>query len=340
MAQSWVVLATGVLIAVAAPAAGVVAGSAVDAATHRESSGWRPVSAVVTKEPATRITVDSGTGTGGRVHTTVRWTAPDHTVRTGETTLAAGVHVGDRTTVWLDRDGALVRDPSTPTDSLAESVVAGTVVGSAAGLLFFGAERVTVRLLLGAGVRYGSRVGREEVGGGRGRGRSSPAVAPGSVEPQGSVQAGCPGWLPRTAMTPRRGSRARLGLATLKLAAVPPGAAGRLPSRNRRPPRRRTPGHRPDGGSDAPAEVPCVWRDFTGAAAAHRPSITEVPMASAAGHPTGTPRPGYGGSTTAPRHEDHKGHGLVMFAGVMLALLALFNGLDGIAAIVNSRTVS
>ncbi|GAA2657088.1 Rv1733c family protein [Streptomyces lunalinharesii] len=147
VAQSWVVLATGVLIAVAAPAAGVVAGSAVDAAAHRESASWRPVSAVVTQEPATRITVDSGTGTGGRVHTTVRWTAPDHTVRTGETTLAAGVHVGDRTTVWLDRNGALVRDPSTPTDSLAESVVAGTVVGSAAGLLFFGAERLTVRLL-------------------------------------------------------------------------------------------------------------------------------------------------------------------------------------------------
>ncbi|MGW5118252.1 DUF7144 family membrane protein [Streptomyces noursei] len=60
-------------------------------------------------------------------------------------------------------------------------------------------------------------------------------------------------------------------------------------------------------------------------------------MASAAGHPTGTPHPGYGGRTTAPRHEDHKGHGLVMFAGVMLALLALFNGLDGIAAIVNSH---
>ncbi|MFE7296007.1 hypothetical protein [Streptomyces sp. NPDC057579] len=60
-------------------------------------------------------------------------------------------------------------------------------------------------------------------------------------------------------------------------------------------------------------------------------------MASAAGHPTGTPHPGYGGTTTTPRTADRKGHGLVTFAGVMLALLALFNGLDGIAAILNSH---
>ncbi len=34
---------------------------------------------------------------------------------------------------------------------------------------------------------------------------------------------------------------------------------------------------------------------------------------------------------------EQEGRGLVMFAGVMLGLLALFNGLDGIAAIANSH---
>ena len=34
---------------------------------------------------------------------------------------------------------------------------------------------------------------------------------------------------------------------------------------------------------------------------------------------------------------EREGRGLVMFAGVMLGLLALFNGLDGIAAITNSH---
>ncbi|MCK7626568.1 hypothetical protein MUU72_26290 [Streptomyces sp. RS10V-4] len=58
-------------------------------------------------------------------------------------------------------------------------------------------------------------------------------------------------------------------------------------------------------------------------------------MTSATGHPSGTPHPGYG-RAAAPAAGGEP-HGLVMFAGVMLALLALFNGLDGIAAIVNSR---
>ncbi|MFI1198384.1 hypothetical protein ACH4VR_02750 [Streptomyces sp. NPDC020883] len=147
VAQSWIALAAGVLIAVAAPTAGVLAGNAVDAAAHRQSAEWRPVSAVVVKDPAARVTVDSGNGTGSRVHTIVRWTAADHSAQTGETTVPPGVHVGDHTTVWLDQDGKLVRDPSTPTDSLAESVVAGTVVASGTGLLLYGAEKAGVRLL-------------------------------------------------------------------------------------------------------------------------------------------------------------------------------------------------
>ncbi|MEW1658890.1 hypothetical protein [Streptomyces sp. NPDC093707] len=60
-------------------------------------------------------------------------------------------------------------------------------------------------------------------------------------------------------------------------------------------------------------------------------------MASATGQPSGTPHPGYGAQATAARPTRSKGHGLVTFAGVMLAMLALFNGLDGIAAIINSR---
>ncbi|MFE7311598.1 hypothetical protein ACFU7T_00575 [Streptomyces sp. NPDC057555] len=147
MAQSWLVLATGVLIAVAAPAAGVAAGSAVDAAAHRASAEWRPATAVVAKEPATQISIESGNGAGGRVRTIVRWTGPGHTVRTGETTVPSGVHVGDRTSVWLDRNGMLVRNPGTPADTLAESVVVGTVVASGTGLLFFGAEKAGILLL-------------------------------------------------------------------------------------------------------------------------------------------------------------------------------------------------
>ncbi|MGG2464161.1 hypothetical protein ACO0M4_31045 [Streptomyces sp. RGM 3693] len=49
--------------------------------------------------------------------------------------------------VWLDRHGALVRDPSTPADTMAMSVAAGTVAACGASLLVFGADRAGGYLL-------------------------------------------------------------------------------------------------------------------------------------------------------------------------------------------------
>src|SRR5262245_33188591 len=114
VAQSWLALLTGLTIAVAAPAAGVVAGQAVLAASQQQRAGWHSVSAVVAKEPPSRVGVDTSGGSAGRVQAMVRWMAPDHKARTGETTVPPGVRVGDRTTVWLDGNGALIRDPGTP----------------------------------------------------------------------------------------------------------------------------------------------------------------------------------------------------------------------------------
>ncbi|MFE1770853.1 hypothetical protein [Streptomyces sp. NPDC059008] len=145
--QSWMALATGLAIAVAAPVAGVVAGQAVHTTSQHQRAGWHTVTAVVAKEPPARVGVDTSGGSAGRVHAWVRWTAPDRTVHTGETTVAPGVRVGDRTTVWLDRHGALVRDPGSPGDPLALSIVAGTVAASGTGFLLFGADKVGVRLL-------------------------------------------------------------------------------------------------------------------------------------------------------------------------------------------------
>src|SRR5437879_4267998 len=55
-------------------------------------------------------------------------------------------------------------------------------------------------------------------------------------------------------------------------------------------------------------------------------------MTSPSGQPSGTPPRAY--QTEAA---EQRGQGMVTFAGVMLGLLALFNGLDGIAAIANSN---
>ncbi|MCK7624334.1 hypothetical protein MUU72_14690 [Streptomyces sp. RS10V-4] len=146
VAQTWMALVTGVLIAVAAPATGAAVGSALDTASQQQRADWQQVSAVVTAQPSVPA-AGAGDGTGGRVPATVRWTAPDRTVRTGETAVAPGVRPGDRTAVWLDRHGALVRDPSTASDALAQGVAAGTVAAAGTGLLFFGAHKAGVRLL-------------------------------------------------------------------------------------------------------------------------------------------------------------------------------------------------
>ncbi|MFE1172936.1 hypothetical protein [Streptomyces sp. NPDC058773] len=141
VAESWLVLVTAVLIALGAPAAGLAAANAVDAGTGQERQGRHTVSAVLTENPPPRIGVDVSGGVGTRVHATVRWKAADGAARTGVTTVAPELRAGDRTTAWLDRHGALVRDPVTPRQATGESIAIGTVAGTSAGLLLLGAQR-------------------------------------------------------------------------------------------------------------------------------------------------------------------------------------------------------
>ncbi|MEW1750607.1 hypothetical protein ACIQU1_33170 [Streptomyces angustmyceticus] len=147
VAEAWIFLTTAFLIAVAAPAAGAVAASDLEASSQRQGREWKSVSAVLTEDPPARIGVDSAGGTGGRVHATVRWTAADGTVRTGETAVAPGLRAGDRTTAWLNRHGSLLRDPTTPEDAIAGSVAIGVVAASTTGLLLIGANKAAVVLL-------------------------------------------------------------------------------------------------------------------------------------------------------------------------------------------------
>ncbi|WP_411136480.1 hypothetical protein [Streptomyces sp. C10] len=147
VAEAWLVLVTAVLIALGAPAAGLAAAQAVDAGTDRERQGRHTISAVLTQNPPPRIGVDVSGGVGTRVHATVRWTAADGSAKTGVTTVSPGLRAGDRTTVWLDRHGALVRNPVSPRQTTGESIAVGTVAGTSAGLLLLGAQR-TGRALL------------------------------------------------------------------------------------------------------------------------------------------------------------------------------------------------
>ncbi|MFI2184433.1 hypothetical protein [Streptomyces sioyaensis] len=146
-AEAGMLLVTAALIAVAAPAAGVAAAGAVGAASQRQSRESTTVSAVLTEDPPARIGVRSADGPGVRVHATVRWTAADGTVRTGETAVAPGLRAGDRTIARLDRHGSLLRNPVTPGDAVAQSIALGVVAASATGLLLLGADKAGVILL-------------------------------------------------------------------------------------------------------------------------------------------------------------------------------------------------
>ncbi|MFE6740366.1 Rv1733c family protein [Streptomyces tubercidicus] len=147
VAEGWLVLVTAVLIALGAPAAGLAAAQAVDDGTEQARQGRHTVSAVLAENPPPRIGVDVSGGAGTRIHATVRWTAADGSARTGVTTVAPDLRAGDRTTAWVDRHGALVRDPVTPRQATGESIALGTVAGTSAGLLLLGAQH-TGRALL------------------------------------------------------------------------------------------------------------------------------------------------------------------------------------------------
>ncbi|MFI0786278.1 hypothetical protein ACH4Q6_11845 [Streptomyces lydicus] len=147
LAQAWMLLATAVLLAVLPPAAGITAARAVNAASQPSSHGWQRVSATLKADTPARFGVDSTGGAAGRVIATVRWTAPDGTVRTGETAVAPGLRAGDRTTAWLDRNGSLLRNPVTAEDALAQSIAVGVVTASSTGLLLLGLNKAGVLLL-------------------------------------------------------------------------------------------------------------------------------------------------------------------------------------------------
>ncbi|WP_063772728.1 hypothetical protein [Streptomyces sp. CT34] len=145
--RSWLLPATGVLIAVAAPAAGWTAADAVATAAAHQITTRHGVPAVLVRDPPVRIGTGPTEGAGGPVHATVRWTLPDGTRHTGEAAVPPALRAGDRTTVWLDGHGALLRDPVTPGEAAAGSIAAGTVAGCGTVLLLVGAERCGAALL-------------------------------------------------------------------------------------------------------------------------------------------------------------------------------------------------
>ncbi|WP_326595770.1 Rv1733c family protein [Streptomyces sp. NBC_01803] len=144
VAEAWIGLLTGVVMAVGAPVAGAAALTGGTEAMLDDAREARRATAVVAA--AYEAVTPSGVGPLG----TVRWTEPDGTVGTGMTRLAPGAEPGTRMTVWLDEGGALRGAPPSPAVARTSGVLLGA--GAAGGVC-----------LLALGVRGGAR-GRLDAG--------------------------------------------------------------------------------------------------------------------------------------------------------------------------------
>ncbi|MEU1622458.1 hypothetical protein ABZ479_34850 [Streptomyces sp. NPDC005722] len=142
--EAWTGVAAALLIAAGAPAAGAATAVAVEHSELRHSAGTHLATAVLT-EDAAKAVENPYTGSIGKVLTTVRWTAPDGSTRTGEARVEPGSHAGSPTTVWLDAGGHLQQNRLTPAQAEAQGVVFGTVAATGACALVL-AGRWIVRL--------------------------------------------------------------------------------------------------------------------------------------------------------------------------------------------------
>ncbi|WP_405905289.1 MULTISPECIES: hypothetical protein [unclassified Streptomyces] len=106
--EAWVVLVTGMAIAIGAPMTGAATAWTVQDALDRQRQDRHSTTAVLTANaPVVRAYVG-----GGTVRASVRWTAQDGTTRTGDAEVKTGLKAGDRATVWTDNRGALTGEPA------------------------------------------------------------------------------------------------------------------------------------------------------------------------------------------------------------------------------------
>ncbi|MER7187405.1 hypothetical protein ABT404_49455 [Streptomyces hyaluromycini] len=143
--ESWIVLAAWVAFAVGGAVAGLVTAHAADEVFAQQRAERQPVRAVLLETvprtaPAIGMTTD-------RRPTTVRWTTPGGSTRTGRTLVDAGLRAGSEVTVWQDGHGRLAPAPPDPTEAAIESGFLGATAAAALGGLVFGGGAVARRLL-------------------------------------------------------------------------------------------------------------------------------------------------------------------------------------------------
>ncbi|MFI0980542.1 hypothetical protein ACH4SP_26485 [Streptomyces sp. NPDC021093] len=156
LVEAWVALVALLLIAFAAPAAGLAVGLRANASLQhavRVQQQERHATTGVVVRPLRAPRADGGDGTGagyaGPVGVLARWTAYDGSRHTGEaTTLRRAAQPGDTFPLWTDDRGRIVNRPVDPATAAAQAALTGCGTAALVGGLAHGAGLLVVRRLV------------------------------------------------------------------------------------------------------------------------------------------------------------------------------------------------
>ncbi|WP_171107703.1 MULTISPECIES: hypothetical protein [unclassified Streptomyces] len=140
--EAWVLLGAWVLTALVGALAGLTVSRTVEGELARERVEWRPVEARLTEPVPGSSPTRSGAASTARVWAEVRWSAPDGSDRTGQARARPGSPAGTPVTVWTDRQGRLVTEPTTPSEARVRANLIGTLAGVGATAVPLVGERL------------------------------------------------------------------------------------------------------------------------------------------------------------------------------------------------------
>ncbi|GGS98972.1 Rv1733c family protein [Streptomyces chromofuscus] len=145
--EAWVLLGAWALAALVGVLAGATVSRTVEGQLARERVEWRTVEARLTEPVPGPSPARSGAPSTERVWAEVRWPAPDGSDRSGQARVRPGSPAGTPVTVWTDRQGRLVTEPTSPSEARVRADLTGTLAGvGAAAVPLAGARLLRGRL--------------------------------------------------------------------------------------------------------------------------------------------------------------------------------------------------
>ncbi|MDI3404739.1 Rv1733c family protein [Streptomyces cavernicola] len=151
LVEALVALAAALLIAVAAPFVGSVAGGLTQDALHQavqaQHENRHKVTATVVRtvtQPPVDPDPETATARDGHRRVVANWTAPDGSQRSGTVTAGAIASPGDRIPLWTDETGRPAARPMDSGTATVHAVLAGLGVAAAAAATIEGVRRLVL----------------------------------------------------------------------------------------------------------------------------------------------------------------------------------------------------